>query len=139
MHERTNRAALRGTVLLGAGLAGVGLLTGLTGCAGASDGDVSKVAVTFENPSGDVQSRCALLAPATLTELEQDSPCADALPQLPLDGGRVRSVEVWGGGAQVRMEGDTVFLTQTRSGWRVTAAGCTPRGDAPYQCEVDGP
>jgi hypothetical protein len=123
----------RGTAVVGAGLAAAAL----GGCASASNSDVSTVASALENPSGDVQARCALLAPGTA--LEQDASCADALAQVRLPGGRVRSVQVWGGGAQVRMDGDTVFLTQTHGGWRVTAAGCTPQGDAPYRCEVAGP
>jgi hypothetical protein len=50
----------------------------------------------------------------------------------------VESVEVWGRDAQVRLGGDTVFLTETDAGWRVTAA-CRPRGEAPYECQVEGP
>jgi hypothetical protein len=113
----------------------------LSGCASASEPDVSRVATAFENPSGNPQQRCDLLAPATRQALESDvsAPCSDALPQVPLAGGTVTSVQVWGGGAQVRLSGDTVFLTETDTGWRVTAAACEPRGDAPYDCQVEGP
>ena len=38
----------------------------------------------------------------------------------------------------VRLAGDTVFLAVFPGGWRVTAAGCTPRGDRPYNCTVQG-
>jgi hypothetical protein len=123
-------------------LAGAGVLVALlTGCASASEPDVAKVATTFEDPSGDAQARCGLLAPATLATFESDSsaPCADALADVPLPGGKVSSVEIWGGDAQVRLGGDTLFLTQTDAGWKVTAAGCQSRGEAPYDCEVDGP
>ena len=48
-------------------------------------------------------------------------------------------MEVWGGDAQVRLGGDTVFLTETPTGWRVTAAACEPRGELPYECQVEGP
>lgn len=123
-------------------LGGVGALAVLlAGCSSASDSDVSRVATTFEDPSGDPQARCDLLAPATLAAFESgtSAPCADALARVPVQGGRVRSVEIWGGDAQVRLGADTVFLTQTDAGWKVTAAGCEPRGDAPYDCEVDGP
>jgi len=58
---------------------------------------------------------------------------------VPLTGGEVRQVEIWGGDAQVRLGDDTVFLTETGAGWRVTAAACEPRGEAPYDCEVEGP
>ena len=127
------RAAL--PLLLAAGcLAGV-----LAGCSSASEPEVDKVAAAFDNPAVDAQSRCALLAPATLESLQQSSPCTEALGQLPFQGGDVRSVSIWGGGAQAKVGGDTVFLTQTDTGWKVTAALCQPRGQAPYDCQVDGP
>ena len=46
---------------------------------------------------------------------------------------------MWGGTAQVRTSADTLFLTRTGQGWRIAAAGCTPQGEAPYQCRVEGP
>ena len=119
----------------------VGLTALLAGCASTQQPEVEKVASTFEDPSADAEARCDLLAPATLAAFEKDqtAPCSDAVQHLSLDGGAVTSVEVWGGDAQVRMGGDTLFLTETRAGWRVAAAGCTSRGDAPYDCEVEGP
>lgn len=113
----------------------------LTGCASAAEPEVQRVATTFEDPSGDPGERCDLLAPATLAAFERDvsAACAAAVQDLPLEGGSVESVEVWGGNAQVRLTGDTVFLTETTAGWRVISAGCTPRAEAPYDCEVDGP
>jgi hypothetical protein len=135
----TRRSGLvPGRVLLGGGAA-LALL--LTGCSSASEPDVAGVATAFEDPAGDPQARCDLLAPATLVALESEEslPCADALTQLPLPGGEVTAVEVWGGDAQVRLGGETVFLTETDAGWRVTAAGCAPHGEAPYDCEVEGP
>ena len=62
-----------------------------------------------------------------------------SLADVPLRGGTVGSVEIWGGDAQVRLGADTLFLTRTDTGWKVTAAGCESRGEAPYDCEVDGP
>ena len=113
----------------------------LSGCASASEPEVERVARMFEDPSGAPGERCGLLAPATLAAFEQavSAACADAVQDLPLEGGTVESVEVWGGNAQVRLTGDTVFLTETTAGWRVTSAGCTPRAEAPYHCEVGGP
>ena len=127
----------RGGVLL----AGAGALVLLTGCSSASGPDVSAVAAAFEDPAGEPQARCDLLAPATLQKFEADAsaPCSDAIGDVPLPGGRVTGVEVWGGGAQVRLGDDTVFLTETDAGWRVTAAACEARGEAPYDCEVEGP
>jgi hypothetical protein len=113
----------------------------LTGCSSAQRPDVERVALTFEDPSGDPEARCDLLAPKTLAAFEEteSAPCPEALQQLPLGGGEVTSVEIWGGDAQVRLGGDTLFLAETSAGWRVVAAGCTSRGTAPYDCEVEGP
>jgi hypothetical protein len=46
---------------------------------------------------------------------------------------------VWGDEAQVRLSDDTLFLTHTSAGWKVVAAGCTPNGDLPYECRLEGP
>ncbi|MGY1634289.1 hypothetical protein ACI784_21530 [Geodermatophilus sp. SYSU D01186] len=124
--------------LAGGALAAVAVLAG---CADLQEEDVGEVAAAFEDPAGDPAQRCALLAPATLAALESEesSPCADAIEQIPLPGGGVESVEVWGGNAQVLLGGDTVFLAETVAGWKVVAAACEPRADAPYDCEVEGP
>jgi hypothetical protein len=122
-------------------LAGAGALALLTGCSSAGEPGVSAVATAFEDPAGDPQARCDLLTQATLTtfESEESAPCAEAIADVPLPGGEVIAVEVWGGDAQVRLGGDTVFLAETDAGWKVTAAGCEPRGEAPYECELEGP
>ena len=117
------------------------LLGGLTlsGCAGAEEPEVRRVATTFEDPSADPRERCELLAPTTREQLEEQSgPCEDAVINLPVEGGDVASVEVWGGDAQVRLGRDTLFLTRTSAGWKVAAAVCTPRAEGPYDCEVEG-
>jgi hypothetical protein len=45
-------------------------------------------------------------------------------------------VRVYADAAEVQLSGgDTVFLSDTREGWRVDAVGCRPRGDGPYDCE----
>lgn len=113
----------------------------LAGCSGAHEPEVEQVAATFEDPSGDPEARCDLLAAATRVTFEEteSAPCSEAIQDLPLQGGEVVSVEIWGGDAQVKLAGDTVFLTETSAGWRITAAACRPQEDAPYECEVDGP
>ena len=110
------------------------------GCASAERPEVERVATTFENPSGDAAERCGLLVPTALEQLEKDAgaPCENVIGDLPLEGGAVGRVEVWGGDAQVRLSGDTVFLTKTAAGWRVAAAACTARPEGPYDCEVEG-
>src|SRR3954451_22848470 len=107
------------------------------GCADLQQPEVEQVAAAFTR-SGPVD-RCALLAPATVAALEYDesAPCADALEQVGLPGGQVVSSAVWGDNAQVRLTGDTLFLTRTDAGWKVAAAGCAPQGEAPYLCRLE--
>jgi hypothetical protein len=109
-----------------------------SGCASAEQPEVERVASVFEDPSADAAARCDLLLPTAREQLEQDeqSSCVEAIDSLPLDGGDVTGIEVWGGDAQVRLGGDTVFLSKTPGGWRIAAAGCTPRPERPYDCEV---
>jgi hypothetical protein len=113
----------------------------LTGCSSMQQPDVEQAATTFEESGADPATRCELLAPATLVEFEEkeSASCAEAIEDVPLEGGEVESVEIWGGDAQVRLSGDTLFLTETQAGWRITAASCQSRGEAPYDCEVEGP
>ncbi len=120
-------------------LAGAVLL--LSGCSSAQEVDVEHVARTFADPAVDPEQRCDLLAPATLAAFErgQSEPCTEAIAQVSRGDGEVRSVEIWGGEAQVKLSGDTLFLTETGSGWRVTAAACRAQAEAPYLCEVTGP
>ena len=48
-------------------------------------------------------------------------------------------MEVWGEEAQARLTDDTVFLTRTADGWRVTAAACRSQGaDLPYDVPAGG-
>jgi hypothetical protein len=111
----------------------------LIGCAGMQRPDVERAAVDFA--TGDPDTRCTLLARSALSALEEkaDSVCAEAVRALPASDGEVLHSEVWGDEAQVRLSDDTLFLTHTGAGWRVVAAGCTPNGEAPYECHLEAP
>jgi hypothetical protein len=111
----------------------------LAGCSAMQLPDVERVAVEFA--TGDPATRCALLAPATRSAVEHDeaAACAAVVGELAPPGGDVQDVQVWGDEAQVRLGADTLFLTRTGLGWKVTAAGCTPNGEAPYACRLEGP
>jgi hypothetical protein len=113
----------------------------LAGCSSAQKSDVEHVARVFEDQGADPAQRCDLLAPSTRTTFEKDAStsCPTAIGEVELPGGAVRSVSIWGGDAQVKLAGDTLFLTQTSAGWRIAAAGCQPQGEEPYDCLVEGP
>jgi hypothetical protein len=89
----------------------------------------------------DGAAACAVLAPDTVAALEQsaNTPCADAVLDegLPKPG-TVEHVAVYGQWAQVVLDDDTVFLAAFPGGWRVVAAGCTPQGERPYDCVLQG-
>lgn len=126
---------------LGGSLAVVIALASLAGCARAERPVVERAATAFEDPTTDPEARCDLLAPAVRAafESQESARCSEAVQDLPMRPGRVESVAIWGGEAQVRLDGDTVFLTRIGTAWRVTAAACTPQPEAPYDCEVEGP
>ena len=120
-------------------VAAVAAAVALSGCASTQEPDVRDVATAFADPAGDPAARCDLLVDSARAALESEesAPCADVIGDVPLGGGGVEDVSVWGRNAQVRLAGDTLFLTETSAGWRVTAAACEPRGEAPYECEVE--
>ena len=117
----------------------------LAGCAsvGSDTEAASQVVLAFYSAtaSGNGAVACVLLAPGTLAELvdSADKPCAQAVLALDLpSAGAVRQTQTFGTAAQVVMDGDVVFLTDSGGSWQVTAAGCTARGDQPYRCTISG-
>lgn len=119
------------------------LLTAACSVAGPDAGDagVTVTAFTTALASGDGAEACALIAPATVESLEQDSGtgCATAVLGLGIATGTADlSARAYGRQAQVRTADDVVFLARSGDTWRITAAGCTPRGDRPYDCSLEG-
>jgi hypothetical protein len=120
-------------------MAASALVACLTGCAPATtlpaEQTTRQFYATLEGHRGE--QACALLAPEAAKGLETgDQTCATAILRLDLPGGEVRGTEVWGDEAQVRLARDTVFLHRFPAGWRVRGAGCEPRENLPYDCEV---
>ena len=121
------------------------MLLVLTGCASVGDRGDAAASVALRMLTAvqqdDGAAACGALAPDTLAELEDSAgkPCAEAIldEDLPQPG-EVRESHVYGQWAQVRLTGDTVFLGVFPGGWRVVAAGCTPRADRPYDCDLQG-
>jgi hypothetical protein len=120
-------------------------VAGLTGCSEGGRGTPSgplRAAQTFEAAlsSRDTSAACDLLASPTREELEQSEgqACPQALQQQDLPSASVEDVDVWGDEAIARARGEVLFLTNVAGSWMVSAAGCKPQSDQPYQCEVKG-
>jgi hypothetical protein len=116
----------------------------LSSCGGTQDDDVNDVATAFVSAleAEDGAKACSVLARSTRSELEQSSgdPCDVAiLDEATLTFGSQLDVDAFGTMAQARYEQDTLFLTRFESGWRVMAAGCSPRPPVDsYDCTVKG-
>jgi hypothetical protein len=120
-----------------AGVLGIAVTAG---CGATAEPAVADLAGRFAGNVArhDGAAACALLTDDARRATETfGRNCPAQLATLP-DPGAVAHVEVWGDSAQVRLAGDTLFLLRFPDGWRVDAAGCTPEGDAPYRCEVQG-
>ncbi len=116
------------------------LTTAVVSCSAAAEPAVTAVADQFAwtLAQHDGNAACAMLTDDARRSTETfGRSCAAELATLP-DPGAVEQVEVWSDAAQVRFDGDTLFLLHFPDGWRVSAAGCTPREGAPYDCEVQG-
>jgi hypothetical protein len=119
-------------------------LVGATGGCGSmgstENANASQAALAFDGSIDTPAEACAMLAPGTLTELENSfGPCDRSLPRenLPV-GSRVVDVDVYGKDAMVRLDHDVVFLARFDNGWKVTAAGCTPVQGRPFDCTLKG-
>ncbi|QDI73129.1 hypothetical protein CD934_05110 [Streptomyces calvus] len=126
-----------------ASVAVLAVLVTVSSCGTPSErrGRVTEDVTRFERAldAGQPAQLCAALAPSTREELEQAAKtrCERAIGEQGLPrAGAVRSVDVYGGQARVVLEHDTVFLARFTDGWKVTAAGCRPRPQQPYQCEI---
>jgi hypothetical protein len=111
------------------------------GCGTSADRDQARgAALTLYAAAErhDGAAACAQMSPSLRAQLVDDhgSPCAEAISKLKLDGHTPTTVRVYADAAEVRFAGgDTVFLGDTREGWRVEALGCRPQGPGPYECE----
>lgn len=119
----------------------------LTGCTGEQEPVVRSTAEQFAGAlaSGDGDRACALLAPLTRDELEssEEQPCAQAVLDLGLpEVDHVTGVHRHGRRGSAVLDGgsehDTYFLAQFDGAWRIDAAGCTPRPELPYDCDLEG-
>jgi hypothetical protein len=117
----------------------------LSGCAalGPDSAGAADTARAFHAASanGDGDAACARLSTRLKAELEQSEgrPCPEAVLAADVpQAAAVTSVQVWGGRALVVLDHDAVFVAEFDGGWRVIAAGCSPRTDRPYDCTLKG-
>jgi hypothetical protein len=142
--RRTRRRSSAALVLLAT--------AGLAGCGADEDADVAGVVTRFYAAvaTTDGEAACAALAPDSRSEVVGTDPDGRACPQALLapEGpgsvlvsraadADVLEVHRAGGQAQVVTETDTLFLAVDGTSWVVTAAGCDPRGERPYDCVVE--
>lgn len=123
----------------------VGVLSWVTSCAslGPDTAAAAGAAAAFHQAlaTSDGAAACALLAPQTAAEVASTtgSECAAAVfAQDVPDAAAVESSQAFGRSAQVVMDDDVLFLAIFDGKWRITAAGCQPRGEQPYDCQIKG-
>ena len=91
--------------------------------------------------SATAAAACALLTTEARLELvsSQGEPCTKAVVALRVGAPPVDRIQVWvTNGSAVASRGKWLFLDDTGSGWRVSAAGCAPRpGGRPYDCDLE--
>jgi hypothetical protein len=115
----------------------------LSGCGtAAGQRDAKASARRFEHAlrAKDGAAACRELTSDVTSSLEssEKKPCDQAILAAGLKpASGAGHVSVWETGAQVRLGGDTLFLDETKNGWKVSAAGCKPAGsDQPYDCDL---
>jgi hypothetical protein len=113
------------------------------GCSSSQEAPARDTAQAFYDALArhDGERGCALLAPETLSELEQSAgkPCPEAILEEEVPSvTQPEDVHVFGAMAEIRYAADVAFLTRFGDRWTVMAAGCRPDGDRPYDCRVKG-
>jgi hypothetical protein len=89
---------------------------------------------------GDGQAACEQLTEGAASELEsaERKPCEEAILSLELDPSPAAVVEVHVVSASAELAGGgTTFLDETSQGWKISAVGCVPRPERPYDCELE--
>jgi hypothetical protein len=133
------RPALPGLALLAAAAAAT------AGCGQSADRDTVRATTTgflaaYSAHQGD--RACAALSEETRKELEsqEKKPCPAAIGQVELKPGAVTHVDVELTSAKVDLaSGESMFLSDESTGWKLSAIGCKPQGDptnTPMDCEL---
>jgi hypothetical protein len=86
---------------------------------------------------------CGVLASDTRKALESEDgkPCPRAIGSVSVSGGSVSHVQVAMTSAKVDLaSGESFFLSEEQSGWRISALGCRPTTTptrTPFDCELE--
>ncbi|MDT7576862.1 MAG: hypothetical protein QOH17_3195, partial [Pseudonocardiales bacterium] len=113
------------------------------GCGASPHRDVvSRAAVSFvtDIEHHDDSGACRLLTDTARTSASgaTNLSCDRALAFVHESGSRISGLQVWGDTAQVHVGSDVLFLRRFPDAWLVSAAGCRPQQDGPYDCLVGG-
>ncbi|MDQ3934459.1 MAG: hypothetical protein M3340_07490 [Actinomycetota bacterium] len=123
-------------------VAGIAAAVAIGLARGSDDGAAGETVERFARAiqSRDGAAACRELTGPARSALEEQErrPCEEAIVELELSGGEVTHVDVAETSAAVDLsEGDRSYLDDTPSGWRISAAGCKPRPNLPYECELE--
>jgi hypothetical protein len=124
-------------------VAALTMLPLVAGCASSPHRTtVSTAAVSFVQAlaEGDGSAACDLLAPDAQKSASgaTGTACEDAIISIEDDDTTIGGVQVWGDAAQVHVGTDVLFLRRLSGKWLVSAAGCEPQAEGPYDCKVGG-
>ena len=123
-------------------LAVTAVCVALTSCTSADQDEAVHAADAFVAAvdGEDGAAACAVLAPATVSELVQSSqkPCEEAVLEEAEPAGPRVDARTFGTMSQVRYRDDVLFVTRFGEEWKVMAAACTPKAGDPYDCKIQG-
>jgi D-serine deaminase-like pyridoxal phosphate-dependent protein len=88
----------------------------------------------------DGEKACQELTEGATEQLERSEkkPCEEAIRSLELAPSDVASVEVFVVSGRADLTGGgAAFLDETSEGWKISAVGCEPRTEQPYECELE--
>jgi hypothetical protein len=118
------------------------LVLAASGCTSADQDDAVAAADGFVTAVDrhDGKAACAVLAPATVSELEQSTkkPCEQAVLEEARPASPRVDAKTYATMAQVRYRDDVLFVTRFGSTWKVMAAACTKKTGDPYDCDIQG-
>ena len=125
------------------------LVTSLVGAGCGTGDDERRVRSVTDRFYAALQSHageraCAQLSENAVNALESASgrSCAQAITALQLPGQRAAGTTVYLDSARADVagaaRGEAAFLDRTAQGWRISAVGCRPKGDGPYDCQLEG-